>query len=58
MNDPDFLADARNQHLETAFMRGEDIERLIDRIFASPPDVIARAVSAIEAGKSVTSNKK
>jgi tripartite-type tricarboxylate transporter receptor subunit TctC len=58
MKDPEFLADAKKQNLETEFMRGEEIERLIDRIFASPPDVIARAVSAIEAGKSVTTNKK
>ena len=58
MKDPDFLADAKKQHLETAFMRGEEIERLIDRIFASPPNVIARAVSAIEAGKSITTDKK
>jgi tripartite-type tricarboxylate transporter receptor subunit TctC len=58
MKDPEFLADAKKQNLETAFMRGEEIERLIDRIFASPPDIIARAVSAIEAGKSVTTDRK
>jgi tripartite-type tricarboxylate transporter receptor subunit TctC len=58
MKDPEFLSDAKNQHLETAFMRGEEIEKLINRIFASPPEVIARAVSAIEAGKSVTTDKK
>src|SRR5262245_4039933 len=58
MKDPEFLADAKKQNLETAFMRGADIEKLIDRVYASPPDVIARAVSAIEAGKSVTTDKK
>src|SRR5215468_461609 len=58
MKDPEFLADAKKQNLETAFMRGEEIDRLIDRVYASPPEVIARAVSAIEAGKSVTSDKK
>jgi len=58
MKDPEFLADAKKQHLETALMRGEEIERLIDRIFASPPDVIARAANAIEAGKGVTTDKK
>jgi len=42
MKDPEFLADAKKQNLETAFMRAEEIERLIDRILASPPDVIAR----------------
>ena len=58
MKDPEFLADAKKQQFETAFMRGEEIERLIDRIFASPPDIIARAVSAIEAGRGPTSKKK
>src|SRR5262245_11794048 len=58
MHDGEFLADAKKQHLETAFMRGADIEKLIDRVYASPPDVIARAVSAIEAGKNVTIDKK
>src|SRR4051812_3376423 len=58
MHDPEYLADAKKQHLESAFMRGEEIEKLIARIFASPPEVIARAQKAIEAGKGVTSNKK
>src|SRR5262245_48934358 len=58
MHDGEFLADAKKQHLETAFMRGEQIEKLIERIYASRPEVIARAVSAIEAGKNVTTDKK
>ena len=58
MKDPEYLADAKKQHLETAFMRGEEIEELIERIYASPPEVIARAKKAIEDGKGATSNKK
>ena len=58
LRDPEYLADAKKQHLESAFMRGEEIEKLIERIFASPPDVVARAQKAIEAGKGVTTNKK
>jgi tripartite-type tricarboxylate transporter receptor subunit TctC len=58
MRDPDYLADAKKQHLESALMRGEEIEKLIERIYASPPDVVARAVKAIEAGKGVTIDKK
>jgi hypothetical protein len=58
VTDPDYLADAKKQHLETAFMRGTEIEALIDRIYASPPAVIERAQRAIEAGKGVTANKK
>jgi hypothetical protein len=57
MRDPEFLADAKKQHLESEFMRGEEIEKLIARIFASPPDVVARAQKAIEAGKGVTTKK-
>jgi hypothetical protein len=57
MRDPEFIADAKKQHLESEFMRGEEIEKLIARLFASPPDVVARAVKALEAGKSVTTVK-
>jgi len=39
-------------------MRGEEIEALIKRVMASPPDVIERARKAIEAGKAVTSERK
>jgi hypothetical protein len=58
LKDPAYIADAKKQHLETEFMRGEEIEALIKRVSASPPEVIARAVKAIEAGKGVTSAKK
>jgi tripartite-type tricarboxylate transporter receptor subunit TctC len=58
LRDPQFLADAKKQHLESAFMRGEEIEKLIARIFASPRPVVERAVKAIEAGKGATSKKK
>jgi hypothetical protein len=58
LKDPDYLADAKKQHLEADFMRGEEIEALIKRVMASPPDVIERARKAIEAGKGVTSEKK
>ena len=39
-------------------MRGEEIDALIKRVVASPPEVIERARRAIEAGKGVTSEKK
>jgi hypothetical protein len=58
MRDPEYLAEAKKQQLESAFMHGEEVEKLIERTFASPPDVIARAQKAIEAGKGVTSEKK
>jgi tripartite-type tricarboxylate transporter receptor subunit TctC len=57
VRDPEYLAEAKKQHLETAFIRGEEIEALIKRVMASPPEVIARAKKAIEAGKGATSKK-
>jgi hypothetical protein len=56
--DPNYLADAHKQHLESAFMTGAEIETLIGHIFASPPAVIARAQQAIEAGKGITTPKQ
>ena len=38
-------------------MRGEDIAKLIERIYASPAAVIARARTALEDGKKVTTSK-
>jgi hypothetical protein len=58
LKDPEYLADAKKQHLETAYMRGEEVDKLIARVLASPPDVVARAVKAIDAGKGVTTKKK
>ena len=57
MRDPEYIADGKKQHLEAEFMRGEEIEALIKRVNASPPDVIARAVKALEAGKGATVEK-
>src|SRR5262245_139149 len=58
LRDPEYLADAKKQHLETEFMRGEEVEALIKRVMASPADVFERARKAIEAGKGATSEKK
>jgi hypothetical protein len=58
LKDPEYLADAKKQHLEADYMRGEEVEALIKRVMASPPDVIERARKAIDAGKAVTSERK
>ena len=58
LRDPEYIADAKKQHLEVDFMRGEEIEALNKRIMASPPEVIERARKAIEAGKGVTTVKE
>ncbi len=54
LKDPDYLADARKQQLDTDPMRGENIAKLIQRIYESPPAVIARARTALEDGKKIT----
>src|SRR5215468_11266378 len=58
LKDPEYLADAKKQHLEAGYMRGVEVEALIKRVMASPPDVIERARKAIDAGKAVTSERK
>src|SRR5262245_29054894 len=57
MKDPDYLADARKQTLETDAVKGADIAALVNRLYASPPEVIARAKQAMEDGKKVTVSK-
>jgi len=57
VKDPEYLADARKQHLETEAMQGAEIAALIERIYASPPTVIARARAALEDGKKVTKKR-
>lgn len=57
MRDPDYIADAKKQHLDLDFMRGDEIAKLIERIYASPEPVIARARTALEDGKKVTTSR-
>jgi tripartite-type tricarboxylate transporter receptor subunit TctC len=57
LKDPAYIADAKKQQLDIDFMRGEDIAKLLDRIYASPANVIARARAALEHGKKVTSSR-
>ena len=57
VRDPEYLADARRQSLDPDPVNGAGVAALIDRIYASPPDVIARAKAAIEDGKKMTTNK-
>ena len=57
VHDPEYLTDARRQSLDLDPMNGAGVAALIDRIYTSPPDVIARAKAAIEDGKKITTNK-
>jgi tripartite-type tricarboxylate transporter receptor subunit TctC len=58
LKDPEFQADAKKQTLDANAVRGVDIASLLARIYASPPEVIARARKAIVDGKSVTTKKR
>lgn len=50
MHDPALIADARKTDLELNYVSGEDVQALVERLYHSPPDVIARA-QAIAAAK-------
>jgi tripartite-type tricarboxylate transporter receptor subunit TctC len=54
--DPEFLADAKQQKLDIDPVSGDEIQALVRRVYASPPEVIARARAAIKdgMGKTVT----
>ncbi len=57
MKDPEYRADAQKQGLEVDPARGVEIEALVRKIYASPPEVVARAKAAMEEGKKVTTSK-
>ena len=57
MKDPEYRADVQKQGLEVDSMRGVEIEALLRKIYATPPEVVARARAAIEDGKNVTTSK-
>ena len=42
MKDAAFLDDARRQHAEIDPVGGEEINALLDRVYAAPPEVVAR----------------
>lgn len=54
MKDPEFLEEAKRQHLDIAPVSGEEIAAIIRKVYASPPDVIARAKAVLAAGKSTS----
>ncbi len=43
MHDPALIADAKKIDLELNFVSGEDVQTLVERLYRSPPGVIARA---------------
>jgi tripartite-type tricarboxylate transporter receptor subunit TctC len=47
MRDPDLLADAKKQRLEINPLSGEDVQKLVAKIYAMPPEIVARAKEAL-----------
>ena len=54
LTDPEFLADARQQKLDIDPVGGDEIQSLVRSVYASPPEVIARARAAIKDGMGKT----
>jgi tripartite-type tricarboxylate transporter receptor subunit TctC len=48
LKDPQFLADADKMGLEVQHVGGEQVQKLVETIYASPGEVIARAKAAAE----------
>jgi len=48
LKDPRFLAEAEKLGLEIQYVGGEDIAKLIAQIYATPPDIVARAKAITE----------
>jgi tripartite-type tricarboxylate transporter receptor subunit TctC len=48
LRDPDLLADAANMHLDVGATPGEDVQSLLDRIYASPPALLQSVKAAIK----------
>ena len=46
MKDKDFLAEADKMRLEINPVSGEDVEKLVKDVYATPPDIVARAKAA------------
>jgi tripartite-type tricarboxylate transporter receptor subunit TctC len=54
LRDPEFLADAKQQKLDIDPVSGDEIQSLVRRVYASPPDVVTRARAAIKEGMGKT----
>ena len=48
MKDKDFLAEADKMRLEINPVSGEEVEKLVKEVYATPPDIVAKAKAAAE----------
>lgn len=46
LHDPKFLAEAKKRRLEITPMRGEDVQKLVDDVYALPKTILARSRDA------------
>jgi tripartite-type tricarboxylate transporter receptor subunit TctC len=47
MKDPDLLAEAAREKMDVHPMQGDEIDALLGKLYATPPDVVAKAAKAI-----------
>jgi len=47
MRDPQLVAEATKMDLELGFVSGLDVQTLVERLYQSPPEVIARAQAIV-----------
>ena len=52
MKDPEFLAEAKRQHLDIDPVPAAEIAAIVRRAYATPADLIARTKAMLESGKS------
>jgi tripartite-type tricarboxylate transporter receptor subunit TctC len=50
MADPDFVAEATARGLEVSPVKGADLDRLVEELYAMPPDIIAQVRAIVAAG--------
>ncbi len=49
MRDPQFIAEGAKMNLELEFVGGDAVQRLVERLYQSAPNVIARAQAIVAA---------
>jgi tripartite-type tricarboxylate transporter receptor subunit TctC len=48
LEDPELIADGVKQKMEPTFVSGEEVARLIAKVYATPPSVIKATIAAVE----------
>jgi len=57
LHDPEFLAVAKKRRLEITAMSGEEVQKLIDEIYALPKDILVRSQEAATSSARTTVSK-